>query len=127
MNLICIGIEGTAEKTGVGIVDSSGEILASVGKALIPESGGIHPREAAEHHAKYIVPLIKEALNESSLEIKDMDLVAFARGPGLGPALRTAATAARSLSLSLKVPIIGVNHCIGHVEIGRLTTGAKIL
>jgi len=125
LNLICIGIEGTAEKTGVGIVDSSGEILASVGKALIPESGGIHPREAAEHHAKYIVPLIKEALNESSLEIKDMDLVAFARGPGLGPALRTAATAARSLSLSLKVPIIGVNHCIGHVEIGRLTTGAQ--
>ena len=122
--MICIGLEGTAEKTGVGIVDSSGEILASVGKSLIPESGGIHPREAAEHHANNIVPLLKEALVESGLELKDMDLVAFSRGPGLGPALRTVATAARSLSLSLKVPIIGVNHCIGHVEIGRLTTGA---
>jgi len=63
--MICIGLEGTAEKTGVGIVDSSGEILASVGKSLIPESGGIHPREAAEHHANNIVPLIKEALVES--------------------------------------------------------------
>lgn len=123
--MICIGLEGTAEKTGIGIVDSSGEILASVGKSLIPESGGIHPREAAEHHANNIVPLIKEALAESGLEIRDIDLVAFARGPGLGPALRTVATAARSLSLSLKVPIIGVNHCIGHVEIGRLTTGAQ--
>lgn len=122
--MICIGLEGTAEKTGVGIVDSSGEILASVGKSLIPESGGIHPREAAEHHANNIVPLIKEALVESGLELKDIDLVAFSRGPGLGPALRTIATAARSLSLSLKVPIMGVNHCIGHVEIGRLTTGA---
>lgn len=123
--MICIGIEGTAEKTGVGIVDSSGEILASVGKSLLPESGGIHPREAAEHHANSIVPLIKEALTESGLLIKDIDLVAFSRGPGLGPALRTVATAARSLSLSLNVPIIGVNHCIGHVEIGRLTTGAQ--
>jgi N6-L-threonylcarbamoyladenine synthase/protein kinase Bud32 len=123
--MICIGLEGTAEKTGIGIVDSSGEILASVGKSLIPESGGIHPREAAEHHANNIVPLIKEALDESGLGINDIDLVAFARGPGLGPALRTVATAARSLSLSLKVPIIGVNHCIGHVEIGRLTTGAQ--
>lgn len=123
--MICIGIEGTAEKTGVGIVDSSGEILASVGKPLIPESGGIHPREAAEHHATHIVPLIKDALSEAGLNITDMDLVAFSRGPGLGPALRTVATAARSLSLSLKVPIIGVNHCIGHVEIGRLTTGAQ--
>ena len=122
--MICIGIEGTAEKTGVGIVDSEGRILASAGKALIPESGGIHPREAAEHHATAIVPLIKDALNESGLNLKDLDLVAFSRGPGLGPALRTVATAARSLSLSLNIPIVGVNHCIGHVEIGKLTTGA---
>lgn len=123
--MICIGIEGTAEKTGVGIVDSSGEILASEGKSLIPLSGGIHPREAAEHHASHIVPLINRVLFESNLEFSDIDLVAFSLGPGLGPALRTVATAARSLSLALSVPIIGVNHCIGHVEIGRLTTGAQ--
>lgn len=123
--MICIGIEGTAEKTGVGIVDSSGEILASVGESLIPPTGGIHPREAAEHHASHIVPLINQALTESGLETGDINLVAFSRGPGLGPALRTVATAARSLSLTLNVPIIGVNHCIGHVEIGRLTTGAQ--
>jgi len=123
--LICIGIEGTAEKTGVGIVDSKGNILASTGKQLIPESGGIHPREAAKHHAASIVPLIKDALNEAKLDIGEIGLVAFSRGPGLGPALRTTATAARSLALSLNIPIIGVNHCIGHVEIGRLTTGAE--
>lgn len=122
--MICIGIEGTAEKTGVGIVDSDGKILSSVGKALIPESGGIHPREAAEHHASNIVPLIKEAIYESKLSLQDIDLVAFSKGPGLGPALRTVATAARTLSLRLKIPIVGVNHCIGHVEIGKLTTGA---
>jgi len=122
--MICIGIEGTAEKTGVGIVDSEGNILASAGKPLIPEKGGIHPREAAEHHASTIVPLIKDSLDQSGLMLKDIDLVAFSRGPGLGPALRTVATAARSLSLMLKIPIVGVNHCIGHVEIGKLTTGA---
>jgi N6-L-threonylcarbamoyladenine synthase/protein kinase Bud32 len=122
--LICIGIEGTAEKTGVGIVDSDGNILASEGKALIPKSGGIHPREAAEHHATNIVPLITKTLKESGLFLKDIDLVAFSKGPGLGPALRTVATASRSLSLMLNKPIVGVNHCIGHVEIGKLTTGA---
>ena len=125
IKVICIGIEGTAEKTGVGIVDSNGNILASQGNPLIPKSGGIHPREAAEHHAANIVPLIKDALHESGLDLEDMDLVAFSRGPGLGPALRTVATAARSLALSLNIPIVGVNHCIGHVEIGRLTTGAE--
>lgn len=123
--MICIGIEGTAEKTGVGIVDADGKILASAGKSLIPSKGGIHPREAAEHHAASIVALIKDALAYSKLDLSDIDLVAFSRGPGLGPALRTVATAARSLSLLLDVPIVGVNHCIGHVEIGRLTTGME--
>ena len=123
--LICLGIEGTAEKTGVGIVDSERNILASQGQALIPEKGGIHPREAAEHHANSLVPLIKKSLEESQLNLGDLDLVAFARGPGLGPALRTVATAARSLALSLNVPIVGVNHCIGHIEIGRLTTDCQ--
>jgi N6-L-threonylcarbamoyladenine synthase/protein kinase Bud32 len=123
--LICIGLEGTAEKTGVGIVDSEGNILALQGRALLPEKGGIHPREAAEHHAENLVPLIKKSLEEANLKPEDLDLVAFAKGPGLGPALRTVATAARSLALSLDVPVVGVNHCIGHIEIGRLTTGCQ--
>ena len=123
--MICIGLEGTAEKTGVGIVDSEGNILALQGRALLPEKGGIHPREAAEHHAENLVPLIKKSLEEANLKPEDLDMVAFARGPGLGPALRTVATAARSLALSLDVPVVGVNHCIGHIEIGRLTTGCQ--
>jgi N6-L-threonylcarbamoyladenine synthase/protein kinase Bud32 len=123
--IICLGIEGTAEKTGVGLVDEEGHILSSVGKPLIPLSGGIHPREAAEHHAQWIPVLIKNALNDAGLGLENVDLVAFSRGPGLGPALRTVATAARTLALSLKLPIVGVNHCLGHVEIGRLTTGAQ--
>jgi bifunctional N6-L-threonylcarbamoyladenine synthase / protein kinase Bud32 len=122
--MLCLGIEGTAEKTGVGIVDEDGKILSSVGNPLIPLSGGIHPREAAEHHANNIVPLIIKALENASLELNEIEMVAFSRGPGLGPALRTVATSARALALSLDVPIIGVNHCLGHVEIGKLTTGA---
>ncbi len=123
--MICLGIEGTAEKTGIGIVDSDGNILATCGDQLYPEVGGIHPREAANFHAEHIVPLIKDALKESNLTLDDIDLVSFAKGPGLGPALRTVATAARSLSQNINVPLIGVNHCIGHVEIGKLTTGAE--
>ncbi len=122
--MICLGIEGTAEKTGIGIVDSNGDILATCGDQLYPEVGGIHPRDAANFHAEHIVPLIGEALNESNLELSDIDLVSFAKGPGLGPALRTIATAARSLSQQIDVPLVGVNHCIGHIEIGKLTTDA---
>ena len=122
--MISLGIEGTAEKTGIGIVSSDGEVLAICGNQLYPEEGGIHPREAAEHHAYWIPRLIPQALEEANLSFDDIDLISFAQGPGLGPALRIVATSARTLALSLNKPIIGVNHCIGHIEIGKLTTGA---
>lgn len=122
--LISLGIEGTAEKTGVGIVDDEGNILGMAGKQLFPEKGGIHPRIAAEHHANWIPQLIPQAVEEAGISYNDIDLISFSQGPGLGPALRIVATSARTLALSLNKPIIGVNHCIGHVEIGKLDTGA---
>ncbi|WP_407422710.1 bifunctional N(6)-L-threonylcarbamoyladenine synthase/serine/threonine protein kinase [Methanobrevibacter sp.] len=122
--MICLGIEGTAEKTGVGIVDGDGNILAMEGCQLYPEKGGIHPRIAAEHHAEWIPKLIPQAIENAGINYSDLDLISFSQGPGLGPALRIVATSARSLALSLKKPIIGVNHCIGHVEVGKLDTGA---
>lgn len=122
--LICLGIEGTAEKTGVGIVDSDGNILAMAGRQLFPEKGGIHPRIAAEHHGEWIPKLIVQAIEQAGIKYSDIDLISFSQGPGLGPALRIVATSARTLALSLNKPIIGVNHCIGHVEIGKLDTGA---
>jgi len=122
--LISLGIEGTAEKTGVGIVDDEGNILGMAGKQLFPEKGGIHPRIAAEHHAKWIPQLIPQAVEEAGISYNDIDLISFSQGPGLGPALRIVATSARTLALSLNKPLIGVNHCIGHVEIGKLDTGA---
>lgn len=122
--MISLGIEGTAEKTGVGIVDDEGNILGMAGKQLFPEKGGIHPRIAAEHHAKWIPQLIPQAVEEAGISYNDIDLISFSQGPGLGPALRIVATSARTLALSLNKPLIGVNHCIGHVEIGKLDTGA---
>lgn len=121
--MITLGIEGTAHTVGVGIAKDDGEILANIWKTYVPEEG-IHPREAANHHANNIVPLISEALKEADLNKSDIDLIAFSQGPGLGPCLRTVATAARSLSLSLDIPLVGVNHCIAHLEIGRLMTEA---
>lgn len=118
--MICLGIEGTAHTAGIGIVDDSGEVLANIIKMIGGEAKGIHPREAANHHVKEIPGLIDRALEEANLGYENIDLIAFSQGPGLGPCLRTAATAARALALSLNRPIIGVNHCVAHLEIGRV-------
>ena len=123
--MICLGIESTAEKLGVGIVSESGKILSNVVEQFFPEKGGIHPREAARHHSAKMKETIQKALKEANINIKDINLISFSKGPGLGPCLRTGATSARALSLYLEIPLVGVNHCIAHIEIGKLTTGAK--
>jgi len=122
-SMICLGIEGTAHTAGIGIVDDKCQVLANVIDMISGESGGIHPREAANHHVKVLPELITKALTEAKIGYSDIGLVSFSQGPGLGPCLRTAATAARSLALSLDVPIMGVNHCVAHLEIGRKVCG----
>jgi len=121
--MICLGIEGTAHTAGIGIMDDSGTVLANLIDMISGEKGGIHPREAANHHVQVIPELIERALADAKLTHADIGLIAFSQGPGLGPCLRTAATAARALALSLEVPIVGVNHCVAHLEIGRKVAG----
>jgi len=123
--MIALGIEGTAHTCGVGIVDDQGNILANEIKMYKPATGGIHPREAANHHAENLVPMVKQAMEKANISYDKIDVVTFSQGPGLGPCLRTVATGARALALTLKVPIVGVNHCISHLEIGRIKTPAK--
>ena len=90
-----------------------------------PDSGGIHPREAAEHMAEALPGVIETVLERANdrYGVDPIDAVAFSRGPGLGPCLRIAGTAARALSGSLDVPLVGVNHMLGHLEVGRHTSG----
>ncbi|MFO8110346.1 MAG: bifunctional N(6)-L-threonylcarbamoyladenine synthase/serine/threonine protein kinase [Thermoplasmata archaeon] len=116
-----LGLEGTAHTLGVGILEDNGTILANIMKTYRPKEG-IHPREAANHHASNMISTIEEAITVAGIQREDIGLVSFSQGPGLGPCLRTVATAARAMSLSLNVPMVGVNHCIAHIEIGRLTT-----
>jgi len=123
--LICLGVESTADNLGVGVASSDGSILANEVDVHVPEQGGIHPREAARHHSEKMGTLISKALETAKITARDVSIVSFAQGPGLGPCLRTGATAARALAAYLNVPLVGVNHCVSHIEIGRLTTGAE--
>jgi N6-L-threonylcarbamoyladenine synthase/protein kinase Bud32 len=122
---ISLGIETTADDFGVGLVGFDGEILSNVFDVFVPEKGGIHPREAARHHAKVAQKVISRAFDEAGKTPKDVSIISFSQGPGLGPCLRTGATAARALAAYLKIPLVGVNHCVAHIEIGKLATDAQ--
>ena len=120
----CLGIESTADDFGAAIVSFNGKVLSNANDAYLPKQGGIHPREAARHHAEVAEKVLTEAFKNASTKPQEISLVAFSQGPGLGPCLRTGATAARALASYLRIPLVGVNHCVGHIEIGKLTTGA---
>ena len=118
----CLGIESTADDFGVGIAKFNGEILSNCVDGYIPVEGGIHPREAARHHAEVADKVLCQALTEAEIKPKDLTCIAFSMGPGLGPCLRTGATVARALASYLQIPLVGVNHSIAHIEIGKLKT-----
>lgn len=120
---IVLGIESTAHTFGIGIV-RNGKILANVKKAYTTESGGIIPIEAAKHHRENTKKIYSEALEISGITEDKIDAISFSQGPGLPPCLLEGMKFAKEISLKLKKPLIGVNHCVAHLEIGKLA-GAK--
>ncbi|WP_439027626.1 bifunctional N(6)-L-threonylcarbamoyladenine synthase/serine/threonine protein kinase [Haloarchaeobius sp. DT45] len=119
-----LGIEGTAWCASAALYDTGAaedaDAIFIESDAYEPESGGIHPREAAEHMHEAIPEVVATVLERAD---GDVDAVAFSRGPGLGPCLRTVGTAARALAQTLDVPLVGVNHMVAHLEIGRHQSG----
>jgi len=121
--LFVLGLEGTAHTLGAGVVDGEGKVISNVRDMYLPSTGGIHPREAANHHAAVLHTVVRESLKIAGINPRELGLVSFSQGPGLGPCLRSTATAARALALWLDIPLVGVNHCVAHLEIGK-TVGA---
>ncbi|NVM37263.1 MAG: N(6)-L-threonylcarbamoyladenine synthase Kae1 [Candidatus Lokiarchaeota archaeon] len=125
MKKLCLGIESTAHTFSVGILDFEGNIYSLINDVFIPEEGGLHPGLVREQHLNNFMKIINRALSEAKISIKEIDLIAFSQSPGLGPVLKIGAWVARMLSQLVDIPIVGVNHCIAHVEIGRLKCNIK--
>ena len=118
-----LGIESTAHTASVGVVGDGATVLGLASDMYRPPAGGIHPREAANHHVELLPGLVRQAMDAAGLGPDGIDAVAFAQGPGLGPCLRAGATVARILSLTWEKPLVPVNHCVAHVEIARVLSG----
>ncbi|KAF2157961.1 peptidase M22, glycoprotease [Myriangium duriaei CBS 260.36] len=143
---ISVGLEGSANKLGVGIIyhpssarDSPQEgplnslpksepvrILANLRHTYVsPPGTGFLPKDTALHHRRWVVRLVKQAMKQASITIEDVDCICFTKGPGMGAPLGGVAIAARMLSILWDKPLVGVNHCVGHIEMGRAITGAE--
>jgi len=120
---IILGIESTAHTFGIGIV-KNGKILSNVKDMYTTESGGIIPNDSARHHKEIAENIYLRALEEAKIDEKDIEGIAFSQGPGLQPCLLEGIRFAKALCLKLDKPLIPVNHCVAHLEVGKIT-GAK--
>ncbi|MBU2496703.1 MAG: tRNA (adenosine(37)-N6)-threonylcarbamoyltransferase complex transferase subunit TsaD [Nanoarchaeota archaeon] len=127
--MIVLGIESTAHTYGCSIIDTSKKklacILSNIKQTYTTDKGGIIPIDAANYHKEIKNKLLEQALQEANVKIQDIELIAYSQAPGLAPCLKIGMEHAKELATKYKVPLIGVNHCIAHLEIGKLSCESK--
>jgi len=121
--VIIVGIETTAHTFGVGVV-KDGKVLSNVRDMYTTEEGGIIPMDSAKHHVKVAEEVWVKALKDAEVDEKDVKAIAVSNAPGLVPCLIEGMKFAKKKCKELKIGLVCVNHCVAHLEIGRIT-GAK--
>lgn len=128
--MLCLGIESTAHTFGCSVINhdknddpnsiSNNDLILSETRDIYKASAGwgIHPRDASKHHVMVASKILKGCLREAKINIKDVDIISYSAGPGLGPCLRVGAVVSRSLASYYDKPLVPVNHALGHLELG---------
>ena len=116
--MLVLGIETSCDETGLALYDSKlgllGEALYSQ-VALHAEYGGVVPELASRDHVRKLLPLLRQLLLDSAIDLGAVDAIAYTRGPGLIGALLVGAASAEALALALDIPAIGIHHMEGHL------------
>ncbi|WP_422135233.1 tRNA (adenosine(37)-N6)-threonylcarbamoyltransferase complex transferase subunit TsaD [Endozoicomonas sp. ALD040] len=116
--MIVLGIETSCDESGIALYDSERGLLADALYSQIEmhtEYGGVVPELASRDHIQRVLPLISQVLEKADITRKQIDALAYTRGPGLIGALMVGASIGRSMAWALGVPCVGVHHMEGHL------------
>lgn len=116
--MLILGIETSCDETGIALYDSNKGLLGHTLHSQIDlhaEYGGVVPELASRDHIRYIIPLINQLLNKTSIAKEAINAIAYTAGPGLSGALLVGSTVGESLSCALGIPSIPVHHLEGHL------------
>jgi N6-L-threonylcarbamoyladenine synthase len=116
---LILGIESSCDETAAAVVAGGRKILSSVVASqtdIHRKYGGVVPELASREHLRQIVPVVREAIEQAKISLKDVDAVAVTHGPGLVGALLVGVTYGKTLAQALGKPLVGVNHLEGHVH-----------
>lgn len=116
MGLLILAIESSCDETSASVIRNGNVLNNSIAsQAVHHKYGGVVPELASRAHQRNIIAVVDEAINSASIEMKNLDAIAFTRGPGLMGSLLVGVSFAKGLSLALGKPLIDVNHMLAHV------------
>jgi N6-L-threonylcarbamoyladenine synthase len=116
--MVVLGIETSCDETGVALYDTAKGLLAHALHSQVTlhaDYGGVVPELASRDHIRRLLPLTRQILVESGLDVRHIDAVAYTEGPGLAGALLVGASAAHGLAYALGIPALGLHHLEGHL------------
>ncbi len=118
-DIITLAIESSCDETAIAILKNGREVLSNVINTqmdLHKKFGGVVPEVASRKHIENIDDVLQEALDETGIDINEIDHIAVTYGPGLAGALLVGLSYAKALAFTLKKPLVGVNHIEGHIS-----------
>ncbi len=114
-----LGIESSCDETAAAVVQEGKRILSSIvasQESVHRKYGGVVPELASRSHIEAVLPVVRQACSESGTALRDLQAVAVTQGPGLVGSLLVGIAVAKSLAYVLRIPLVGVNHLLGHVS-----------
>lgn len=127
--MLVLGIESSCDETAASIVLDGKKILSSIVASqdkIHARYGGVVPELASRRHIEVIIPVVKTALSRAQVDLKSIKGIAVTKGPGLVGSLLIGLSVAKSLSLCLGIPLIGINHLQAHLLAAELEENPPI-
>lgn len=116
MSITILGIESSCDDTSAAVITDGilrSNVIAS--QKVHEEFGGVVPELASRAHQQNILPVVSTALTKADVALKEIDAIAFTRGPGLLGSLLVGTSFAKGMAIGLDIPLVDVNHLHGHV------------
>lgn len=126
--MIILAVESSCDETSVALVKNGKEILSHIVLSQMDIHaiyGGVVPEIASRNHIVHMTRVFEQALLEAKIDIKDIDLVAVTKGPGLIGSLLVGINAATTFAFAHQIPLLGVNHLIGHIYAANIENEIK--
>jgi len=126
--LIILAVESSCDETSVAIFENDKHVLSHIVLSQMDIHaiyGGVVPEIASRNHIVHMTRVFEQAILEAKIDVKDIDLVAVTKGPGLIGSLLVGINAATAFAFAHQLPLIGVNHLIGHIYAANIENDLK--